>query len=250
MDQRGRKRARGKTTSNRPIANDNVLKYGPRNIPKFIKSLMSEKNKRILGDDLTYWTEMCSFSLSANGWGRYKAAWSWYKNFCRMASKTPKVPLSKSRTRSILLWNFRKQKVSSKTAEAYLSALKFIGKLVSLRGGKLERKFLIRGGSNREGLTVRRDAVLPMTLRALNKLKENIVKKNWKDLTKKTFWTCALIAFWGAFRMGELLAKTKWEFDPFSDLTWREVKIKKDRLEIMVKSPKVGGRNVCPGFSQ
>ncbi len=63
-------------------------------------------------------------------------------------------------------------------------------------------------------------------------------------MTKKTFWTCALIAFWGAFRIGELLAKTKWEFDPFSDLTWREVKIKKDHLEIKIKSPKVGGRNV------
>jgi hypothetical protein len=226
------------------VASDNILKYAPRNIPAFVKSLLSEKNKRILGDGLTCWTEMCSFSLSANGWGRYKAAWWWYKNFCRKARKSPKVPLSKARTRNILLWNFREQRVSSKTAETYLSALKFIGKLVSVRGRKLERKFLLRGGKNRESLTVKKDPVLPMTLGALNKLKENVVKKNWKGLTKKTFWTCALVAFWGAFRIGELLAKTKWEFDPFSDLTWREVKLKKKRLEIRIKSPKVGGRDV------
>jgi hypothetical protein len=43
MEQRGRKRARGKTASNRPMASDNVLKYGPRNIPAFIESLLSEK---------------------------------------------------------------------------------------------------------------------------------------------------------------------------------------------------------------
>jgi hypothetical protein len=53
-----------------------------------------------------------------------------------------------------------------------------------------------------------------------------------------------LVAFWGAFRIGELLAKTKREYDPFSDLTWREVKLKKKRLEIQVKSPKTGGRDV------
>jgi hypothetical protein len=83
-----------------------------------------------------------------------------------------------------------------------------------------------------------------MTFRALNEMKEKIVNKNWKELTKKTFWTCALVAFWGAFRIGELLAKSKWEFDPFSDLTWKDVKLKKKRLEIRVKSPKTGGRDV------
>jgi hypothetical protein len=145
-EQRGRKRARGKTAINRPMASDSVLKYGPRNIPAFVKNLLSEEKKRTLGDNLTYWTEMCSFSLSANSWGKYKAAWSWYESFCRTARKSPKIPLSKNRTRNILLWNYKEQRVSSKTAEAYLSSLKFIGKLVSLKGGKLERKFLLRGG--------------------------------------------------------------------------------------------------------
>jgi hypothetical protein len=219
-----------------------VLKYGPNNIPPFVIKLLSREKRKSLGNRLNDWLELCSYSLSANGWARYSAAWSWYKDFCKDAHKARTVPLSKPRTRQILLWNYKEKRVSSKTAEVYLSAIKFIGKLVTSKGGKLENRFLLRGGKNRENLSAKKVPVLPMTLEALNRFGEFLASKRWNAINKKMVWTCALVAFWGAFRIGELLAKNKWEFDPFSDLSWSDVKIRKNRLEIRIKSPKTGGR--------
>jgi hypothetical protein len=60
-----------------------------------------------------------------------------------------------------------------------------------------------------------------------------------------------LTAFWGAFRLGELLGRSGYRFDGFSDLLWKDLKWGKDYVRITIKSAKVRGppRNSALLFS-
>jgi hypothetical protein len=62
-----------------------------------------------------------------------------------------------------------------------------------------------------------------------------------KKLTGQSVWTCCLVAFWGAFRLGELLGNDGTRFDKFSSLLWEEVTLTKDSAKIRIKSAKVRG---------
>jgi hypothetical protein len=48
-----------------------------------------------------------------------------------------------------------------------------------------------------------------------------------EKLTRQSVWTCCLVAFWGAFRLGELLGKSEKIFDKFSDLQWGTLSLEK-----------------------
>jgi hypothetical protein len=50
------------------------------------------------------------------------------------------------------------------------------------------------------------------------------------------------LAYWGVFRIGELLPARKVKFDKLSDLLWKDVHFSKRGLSITIKSPKVVGR--------
>ena len=78
---------------------------------------------------------------------------------------------------------------------------------------------------------------------------------------KQLFITVATVAFYGLFRLGELLSKTATSFDPSSTLTIADLKyikagskpeVARDMFMVKVKSPKVdrvGGSDNIPLFS-
>jgi hypothetical protein len=105
--------------------------------------------------------------------------------------------------------------------------------------GELE-KILLRGMGN---LTTREPKThsepFPVTPETLKQIKAGL-RRFEEKLTGQTVWTCCLVAFWGAFRLGELLGKSENKFDRYSDLLWENVRLDGDKAIIHIKSPKTG----------
>ncbi len=92
-------------------------------------------------------------------------------------------------------------------------------------------------GSHRQEKT---DRVVPLTVADLKRIRKNLEKQNRK-LTGQSVWACCLTAFWGAFRLGELLGRNSYKFDVFSDLLWEDIDWGQDWVRIKIKSAKVKG---------
>jgi hypothetical protein len=82
--------------------------------------------------------------------------------------------------------------------------------------------------------------VVPLTIADLGKIRDDL-EHHEEKLTGQSVWTCCLIAFWGAFRLGELLGRSGLKFDAYSDLLWKDIIWGPDWVKIQVKSAKVRG---------
>ena len=73
------------------------------------------------------------------------------------------------------------------------------------------------------------------------KLLENAIarRNDWSPYEKSLRWAVILIAWWGAFRMGELLPKAKQKFNTASTLLGSDVTWNKDSVALWIRSPKV-----------
>jgi hypothetical protein len=125
---------------------------------------------------------------------------------------------------------------------AYLGALKKLEQLV--RGLELERgnleKVLFKGMENfKRGRKPALPGTHPVSVPDLKRIREGLRSAKEK-LTGQTVCTCCLVAFWGAFRLGELLGKTEGAFDRFSDLLWGDLELDSERVVVTVKAPKTG----------
>ncbi len=80
----------------------------------------------------------------------------------------------------------------------------------------------------------------PVSVPDLRRIRDGL-KFVKERLTGQTVWTCCLVAFWGTFRLGELLGKAERAFDRFSDLLWGDLELNTDRVIIKIKAPKTRG---------
>jgi hypothetical protein len=69
-----------------------------------------------------------------------------------------------------------------------------------------------------------------MTLGILSKVKQRLEKAEWPELTKLCFWSACMLAFWGAFRLGEILKEKEVFFDKFSNLLGEDVQYTRKNL--------------------
>ena len=78
-----------------------------------------------------------------------------------------------------------------------------------------------------------------MTLPLLKILGHEISKKSWSADTKLVVWAAMCVAFFGSFRMGELLSKSSGSFNPSDTLLWENIRFLKDgSIQILNKIPK------------
>ena len=68
-------------------------------------------------------------------------------------------------------------------------------------------------------------------------------KSDWSDFEKCLYWAVILNAWWGAFRIGELLPKTKNSFDPKSSLLASDITFNEGSVAFWLRSPKVEKQN-------
>ncbi len=78
-----------------------------------------------------------------------------------------------------------------------------------------------------------------MTLPLLKLAGYEISKLNWTPESKQAIWAVLTTAFFGSFRMGELLSKNEKVFNPAEDLLWEDLKFREDdSILIRIKVPK------------
>jgi hypothetical protein len=85
--------------------------------------------------------------------------------------------------------------------------------------------------------------VKPVTLNLLRKIGTYLNSTRWRTISKKAVWAVCTLAYWGSFRLGELLTGKSKFFDRYSDLLGGDVSLEDKRaVRVRVKSPKVVGR--------
>ena len=102
--------------------------------------------------------------------------------------------------------------------------------------------------------------VMTLTLPLLKILGNEIAKVDWEDNSKQVVWSVFTLAFFGSFRMGELLSPQENSFSPKDTLLWKDVSfLSPSHLIVHIKTPKsripdgefidifeFSGHNVCP----
>jgi len=171
-------------------------------------------------------------------------------------------PLQKEAIIEFCKWACIKNYFSPATTSAYVASFKFIHKLNNWNTDVCENflaKSMIRGAENLRCPKQENKHRLTMTLPLLKILGHQIAIQTWSKYNKQIYWTASCIAFFGAFRMGEILANDVNNFDPITTLLWNDINLYKDCWIIHIKSPKsrkaegefvnifkFEGQNCCP----
>jgi len=63
-----------------------------------------------------------------------------------------------------------------------------------------------------------------MTLELLKLIGHEIATADWNSNSKQVIWTACVVAFFGSFRLGEILSKSEWSYNNTETLLWNDVK--------------------------
>jgi len=248
-----RKAAAPKTKKGRkPAHSVKMRKYGPKNMPTFLKKLIIKNWPLKETLDSNTWAKaflkLESCSLAASTWKKYISALNAFKSFCQDTKIPHCWPVTAEQKLGFIVWCHQARNLTSNTVKSYLTSLNTLNHMVifpQLKGGEENlAKILLRGIEHSQytesKTTVKSD---PLTFVMLKKLRKLVKGKSWKHFSKKTVWTACCVGYFGSFRAGELLAKAQWTFDKFSDLLWSDVIDEgANSIKIHVKCPKTGGR--------
>lgn len=204
-------------------------------------------------------------SLARATWGKYRTGWKTFKQFEEYTNKKSAWPIPKQQLQDFVVYCMSKRNMKGGTVRTYLAALAHLHRLKGMDDANTRDPVvtaLIKGGMNimvTEGkyISSRRRA---MTLPLLRILGHNLSRTGWAKQTTQCIWSCCLVAFFGTFRMGELLAPTGYGMDPSTTLTWADITERGDgSFLIHVKMPKTGtiegefvdifpypDRDICP----
>ncbi len=218
------------------------LLYGPAK-----ELLLNHLRKNVLcGQDLKFVNacfELIAASLAQSTWRRYNSALRLWKMFQLQCDKIFDFLDVNSWSERFIVWGWEVRKLAVSTIKIYLCELKKLGEIA--RG--LEKsntgleKFLFQGMTNLDSRAPpSQTRVIPLTVADLGRIRENLGRHHQK-LTGQSVWACCLVAFWGAFRLGELLGSSGYRFDTYSDLQWEDLAWGEDWVRIRIKSAKVRG---------
>ena len=170
-------------------------------------------------------------SLAKSTWQKYSSAWAALDAYEAYVSKRLVWPLSQNTIRGYVAFLFKIKGLKPSSIKAYLASLPCLHKLKGFPNHELADDVLrciMRGAENLymaappEKPNLRR----VMTVSLLRYLGHRLATSGWDRVTKQSLWSASLTAFFGAARMGELLAEAEDWSDPTSTLTWSCVKYK------------------------
>ncbi len=111
--------------------------------------------------------------------------------------------------------------------------------------GKVVEKFLQIGIDNSgEKIEKKRGTkVSPVDLEILATVKKGLKRLRLKRVSRLSVWAACLVAFWGAFRLAEILPKYTSKFNKFSDLLWADIFRSEcqGKITLRIKSAKFPG---------
>ena len=188
--------------------------------------------------------KLLSAAYSKSSWKSYESAWHSLHSF--EASTKSTWPLNQTLLCEYISWATLLKKLRISTVETYMHSLSSIHQLLGYERGvfsSLATKAMIRGSGNLSAkIFSPKHTRKVFSLALLKVLGNEIAKQSWSDNSKRVYWCCACVAFFGCFRIGELLASSDRTFDPSTTLVWRDIKFGQDNCIIHVKSPKSNRR--------
>ncbi len=204
---------------------------------------------------------LMSASKSASSWNRYSSALKCLDQFATASNLPLTWPVSRVFLRNFVQWALLSKKLSPATLKLYLSDIKTAHKLKDVHIENFSDFFvnsMLKGASNLALYnSISSKARLVTTLPLLNILGHEIASCTWPEMSKRVMWTACCVAFFGSFRMGELLAPDENNFST-ETLTWDCVKFLSDSSAVIqlrylktgkthfVDILKIHGAKVCP----
>jgi len=186
--------------------------------------------------------KLTSLAVSSSTWKCRLASFHKFKKFLIDTKNKLTWPLKHEIINGFVTWCFEKKELSYKTTKTYLTHLNSIQKLLGFKKfnqNKYNLKTLLKGFKNGENLRVnykrKRETI---DFKNLNKIKTAISNLDEGKIFKKCLWSACSTAFFGCFRMGELLPKSETTVDKKFDLLWGDIKLRKKHAAITLKSQK------------
>jgi hypothetical protein len=147
-------------------------------------------------------------------------------------------------------WLIEKRGVKAGTINGYLSGLRQLHIVKGMEPPVIRSasmNLVLKGKKNSENIESRRGegiSRLPVTMELMRVIKEKVRHWNTDKQTKALMWAVCTLAFHGAFRSGEILAKDERSYDKDFTLLTEDIKLMKDDtqdtyiLSVKLKSPK------------
>lgn len=132
------------------------------------------------------------------------------------------LPMNTEKIIIFLSWLLEERRIKPNSAESYLAGLRQLHLIKGLAIPTIRTdmiKTILKGAKHRTWLEEKLNPPskrLPMSLSALNLLGLELNQTDMGKADKRLIWTVSLIAFFGSFRMGELLTESEEHFDPLS----------------------------------
>jgi len=144
--------------------------------------------------------------------------------------------------RNFVAWSLLTKKLAPQTVRDYLSSIGTLHKLHSFdlrTSGDLKIDLLLRGAENMQFYNkITEKTRLVVTLPILRILGHEIAKSDWEKENKLTFWAACVVAFFGSFRMGEILSKSESSFNSSENLLWEDVTMSENHILFHIKIAK------------
>ena len=188
----------------------------------------------------TKFAHLTSLAVSSSSWKSRLASFHKLKKFSEDTNTSIEWPLKQNTINGFIIWCSEKNEITANTTKTYLCHLNSIQKLMGFKKFKLNKyKNLIRGFQIDENLNKKRKNTREtIDFEALKKIKGEIFNQNTCKLFKKSLWAACSIAFFGCFRMGELVPKLENSTDKNFDLLWGDIELGKKHASIKLKSQK------------
>lgn len=167
---------------------------------------------------------------SKSTWCTYRTAYNMLNKCQEHVNKDLSLPLDESKTLIFVAWCIDKGNACS-TIKSYLSGLKAMHNSeglgdITLLTPMVEKVLLGKDHMPEEKISQKR---LPCTLNSLRLLKVKLRSSSLQIHSQIAIWALCSLAFFGAFRIGELLCKYTQSYDPAYTLLKKDVSIKKTK---------------------
>ena len=193
---------------------------------------------------------MANHGLSASTWKTYNSAMTQLEKCQVHYKRSFAFPMNNEDILLFVTFLLCEKKLKANSVEVYMSALRQIhlakGYVVKELRPDLV-KAILAGKKNMDDMhKMAHEIRLPVTINMLKLLKLELNNIEGQKGFRKLVWAVAMICFFGAMRIHEILARNVTYFDPINTLLGQDLKLKTVRLgnekvkiiQIKIKAPK------------
>ena len=201
------------------------------------------QQKRLIPENIPVTTRsLILASLSITSWRKHISALNNFETFEKYSKNPHPWPLSRESVQEYTSWALSHEKLKPSTVKSYLASMAFAHKMKDMDSSNCHNfkvKAMLRGAENLEFYTTPKGVDRRvMTYPLLKILGHQVAKSEWSENSKQVVWTTMLTAFFGSFRLGELLGSKEGSYNPSETLLWEDVVFKNDSVIIKIKIPK------------